>query len=111
MTPTNLFFVTSFYKYIYLGVIFTYISSHDDSMGVVDGIAIFARGGYILRRIIELDDTRHDVLLLRVGIIEVRLSVETLFDAGAIIAIYERGSIYLLYGILPLLPRPARGHK
>ena len=110
MTPTNLFFVTSFYKYIYLGVIFTYISSHDDSMGVVDGIAIFARGGYILRRIIELDDTRHDVLLLRVGIIEVRLSVETLFNAGAIIAIYERGSIYLLYGILSLLLCFAWGH-
>jgi len=79
-------------------------------MGMVDGIAIFARGGCILWRIIELDDTRHDVLLLRARVIEVRLSVETLFNAGAISAIYERGSIYLLYGILSLLPRPARGH-
>ena len=112
MTPTNLFVVTSFYifVYIYIGVIFTYISSHDDSMGVVDGIAIFARWRYILRRIIELDYTRHDVLLLRVIIIEVRLSLETLFNAGSIIAIHERGGIYLLYGILSLLLCPAWGN-
>ena len=78
---------------------------------MVDRVALFTRGGHILRRAPEFGDTRPHVLVLRTRSHEGPMSVEAVSDPGAAPAVHERRDLHHRHCVFALPSRIPRGDR
>jgi hypothetical protein len=74
--------------YAYAGIVLTYVPSCIDCMGMVVRNEVVTRRRRLLWRVVEFLDTRYDVFVLYIKLVKIFLSVETVYNKSAAIAIH-----------------------
>ena len=110
---SSFFFITSHHEYSNIypnqhlkfnkGFIPPHLPPHNHRLGMVDRPPLLPRRRLLLRRTPQLHHPRHDVFLLRLGIIESILPMEEILDSSSIGSIYKCCHLYCMQWILSLL--------